>query len=73
VPSYLVEKFLARPPRTYESLDDLVADVENARVWGGLHFRTTMKKSAKYFPRIARDVGKKYFLAEKDHHEEDDG
>jgi hypothetical protein len=52
----------AGAPRTYENLDDLVADVENARVWGGLHYRTTMTRTAKYFPRIARDVGRKYFL-----------
>jgi hypothetical protein len=52
----------AGPPRTYETLDDLVADVENARVWGGLHFRTTMTRTAKYFPRIARDVERKDFL-----------
>ncbi len=52
----------AGPPRTYDNVDDLVADVENARVWGGLHFRTTMTRTAKYFPRIARDVGRKYFL-----------
>ena len=50
------------PPRTYENLDDLVEDVENARVWGGLHFRTTMTETAKHFPRIAREVGKHYFL-----------
>jgi hypothetical protein len=43
-------------PRTYENLDDLVADVQNARVWGGLHFRTTMTRTAKYFPRIARQA-----------------
>ncbi len=55
--------------RTYERLDDLVDDVENARVWGGLHFRTTMTETAKHFPRIARDVGKHYFLA--DHHDDD--
>jgi PAP2 superfamily len=54
----------AGPPRTYENLDELVEDVENARVWGGLHFRTTMTRSAKHFPRIARDVGKRYFLAD---------
>ena len=30
------------PTRTYENLDELVKDVENARVWGGLHYRTTM-------------------------------
>ena len=54
----------AGPPRTYENLDDLVADVQNARVWGGLHYRTTVTKTSKYFPRIARDVGKHYFLAD---------
>jgi hypothetical protein len=54
----------AGPPRTYENLDELVADVENARVWGGLHYRTTMTRSAKWFPRIARDVGRQYFLAD---------
>ena len=26
----------AGDPRTYEDLDELVTDVENARVWGGL-------------------------------------
>lgn len=49
--------------RTYESLDDLVTDVENARVWGGLHYRTTMTESAKHFRQIARDVGRRHFLA----------
>jgi hypothetical protein len=52
----------AGPPRTYENLDELVADVQNARVWGGLHFRSTVEKSSEYFPRIARDIGRKYFL-----------
>jgi PAP2 superfamily len=54
----------AGPPRTYETLDELVTDVENARVWGGLHYRTTMTKTAKHFPRIARDVGREHFLAD---------
>jgi PAP2 superfamily len=54
----------AGPPRTYEALDELVTDVENARVWGGLHYRTTMTKTAKHFPRIARDVGREHFLAD---------
>jgi len=52
--------------RTYESLDELVADVEDARVWGGLHYRWTMTETAKHFPRISRDVGKRYFLKDKD-------
>ena len=54
----------AGPARTYENLDELVTDVENARVWGGLHYRSTMEKSAKYFPRIARDIGRVYFLTD---------
>jgi hypothetical protein len=51
------------PPRTYRDLDDLVEDIENARVWGGLHYRTTMEKTANYFPRIARNVGRHHFLS----------
>jgi len=47
--------------RTYTQLGQLVADVENARVWGGLHYRTTMEETAKHFPRIARDVHKDHF------------
>ena len=47
--------------RTYTHLNQLVADVENARVWGGLHYRTTMEETAKHFPRIARDVWKDHF------------
>ena len=52
----------ARRGRT-TNLDELVKDVENARVWGGLHYRTTMTETAKHFPRIARDVGRHYFLS----------
>jgi hypothetical protein len=48
--------------RTYDRLDDLVAEIEDARVWGGLHYRTTMQVSAKHYPRIAREIGKHYFL-----------
>ncbi len=48
--------------RTYGKIKDWVADVEDARVWGGLHYRTTMTETAKHFPRIAKDVGKRNFL-----------
>jgi hypothetical protein len=51
--------------RSYDRLDDLVGDVENARVWGGLHYRATMQETAKHFPRIAQDVGQKHFLKPK--------
>jgi hypothetical protein len=61
----------AGPPRTYDNVDELVKDVENARVWGGLHYRTTMTRSANYFPRIARDVGRHYFLADAKNKQDD--
>jgi hypothetical protein len=59
----------AGPTRTYETLDELVADVENARVWGGLHFRTTMTQSAKHFTQIARDIGRHHFLTKTKAHD----
>lgn len=58
--------------RTYQSLDDLVSDVEDARVWGGLHYRSTMTQSAKHFRKIARDVGRRHFLADNQDPEADD-
>jgi hypothetical protein len=57
-------------PKTYTNLDDVVAAIEDARVWGGLHYRTTMTETAKHFRRIARDVGRQYFLSD---HKDDDG
>jgi hypothetical protein len=51
--------------------DDLVEEVWDARVWGGLRYHTTMTKTSKHFPKIARDVGKKHFLAHDDG--DDDG
>jgi PAP2 superfamily len=58
--------------RTYGNLDDLVTDVENARVWGGLHYRTTMTQSDKHFAQIARDIGRQHFLVDKRDHDDDD-
>jgi hypothetical protein len=51
--------------RTYQNLDEIVADVENARVWGGLHYRTTMTQSTKHFTQIAHDIGRWHFLVDK--------
>jgi len=58
--------------RIYQSLDELTADVENARVWGGLHYRTTMTQSAEDFKQIARDIGRRYFLADRSSPGEDE-
>ena len=52
----------AGPPRTYETLDTSSPTSRTARVWGGLHYRSTVEQTSKDFPRIARDVGKRFFL-----------
>jgi hypothetical protein len=36
-------------------------------VWGGLHYRSTVEDTSKWFPQIARNVGKHYFLADLKH------
>jgi hypothetical protein len=49
------------PTRSYASLDDIVADTANARVWAGLHFRTTMDATARWIPQLVRDALKGHF------------
>lgn len=44
------------PTRSYASLDDIVEDTGNARIWGGLHTRTTMEKTAAWSEDVARDA-----------------
>jgi hypothetical protein len=40
----------------YASLDEINDDNTNARVWGGLHWRTTMERSSKWAAKIAQDA-----------------
>jgi hypothetical protein len=42
----------AIPPRTYTSLKDIGAEVENARIWSGLHYRSSMRDGSKLGARI---------------------
>jgi len=54
------------PTRSYASLDEIVDDTANARVWGGLHFRTTMDASARWIPQLVRDALKGRFKRTRD-------
>jgi hypothetical protein len=49
------------PTRSYASLDEIIDDNANARVWGGLHYRTTMDLSARWIKRVVRDALKGRF------------
>jgi len=51
----------AGPPRSYQRLSAIRADVDNARVWSGLHFRNTMVESTKLGRKIAHHVAPHFF------------
>jgi len=55
------------PTRSYASLDDIVADTANARVWAGLHFRTTMDATARWIPQLVRDTLEGHFQRTRGH------
>lgn len=40
----------------YDSLDEINDDNADARVWGGLHWRTTMERSSRWTAKIARSA-----------------
>lgn len=44
------------PSASYDSLDEINEDNANARVWGGLHWRTTMDRSARWTAKIAKNA-----------------
>ncbi len=44
------------PSAHFDSLDDINDDNANARVWGGLHWRTTMERSSRWSARIAKNA-----------------
>ena len=49
------------PMRSYASLGEIIDDNANARVWGGLHYRTTMDASAKWIKHVVLDALKHNF------------
>jgi hypothetical protein len=42
------------PTRHYATVDDLIEEVQNARVWGGIHYRTSTATGAQLGDRVAR-------------------
>jgi hypothetical protein len=52
---------LVQTKRTYKSLRALMDDVEDARIWAGLHYRNSMTEGATIGSQIAKHVAKDYF------------
>jgi len=47
---------LVQTQRTYKNLKALMDDVENARVWAGLHYRNSMSEGDALGRQIAKHV-----------------
>ncbi len=43
-------------PRSYKSFTEIVDDIGNSRVYGGIHFNYTCKESAKQGSKIAKNI-----------------
>ena len=50
--------------RHFSSAKDLVKDVINARVWGGIHYRETVVKGASLGRKVAQWALERYFIPE---------
>jgi hypothetical protein len=52
---------LDQTERTYDQLNAVMRDVDDARVYGGLHWRHSMRHGAQIGRRVAADVARRYF------------
>jgi len=53
------------PVRTYTDLDAILGDIENARVWAGLHWRHSMRDGARIGHEVAAHVLEHFFSASR--------
>ncbi len=47
----------------FERTDDLVKEIIDARVWGGMHFRTSGEHGAELGKEVAKYIGRNHFQA----------
>ena len=52
---------LVKTERTYDHLNKLIREVGNARVWGGLHWRTSVNHGEQIGRRIAAEITRGHF------------
>jgi hypothetical protein len=50
------------PPRRFQSFSQARQEIIDARVWGGIHFRTADRQGAWLGRQLARNIRKNYFL-----------
>jgi hypothetical protein len=54
---------LGTPARTYEHADEMVGEMSNARIWGGLHYRHAVDVGADLGRKVATWALDRYFQA----------
>ena len=52
---------VAIPPRHFERFSDATAEVVEARIWGGIHFRTADEQGARLGEQVAQWIKTRYF------------
>ena len=55
---------LVQTQRTYTGLNQVMAEIDDARVWAGLHWRNSMKDGGELGARVAGHVLKQHFRVE---------
>jgi hypothetical protein len=56
---------LLHPTRHYEHTSDLVQEIINARVWGGIHYRQSVETGVDLGQQVARWTLKRYFRPQR--------
>jgi hypothetical protein len=61
-------------PRTFDNTDDLKKEIIDARIFGGMHYRTSVEDGLVVGKKVAKWVAKNYFrpVHEQDRDDEDD-
>ncbi len=62
---FTVDSTVTRSSRSYASIDEFEQDVQRARIYGGMHFRTSTVHGAELGRNVARWVADNYFQARR--------
>jgi hypothetical protein len=53
---YTVPSITGLGDRHYDQVEDLTYEVANARIWGGIHFRSAVEEGTKLGMKVAHQV-----------------
>jgi hypothetical protein len=60
--SFSLDSTVTNTTRYYARFKDVIAEVGNARVWAGIHFRNSTKDGAKIGRKVGNWMSERYFL-----------